>query len=154
MASKTKNPKDSKKQSSLPVVHKILGPKVVGNQQYIPEPPLEEEKRHIYQYHVLIPISIFVKTCAIVGPLPDVSTNLVKLKEYFPTYHRYKPITSRRKSKSSNEVVGAEPTTIVDTREKLSNEPIETTITLYYLSINLRVFHSCPLFKEPENYLS
>lgn len=55
---------------------------------------------------------------------------------------------------SSNEVISVEPTTIVNTQEKLSTEPIETTITLDYLSISLRVIHSCPLFKEPENYLS
>lgn len=154
MESKIKNTKDSKKQSSLPVVHKILGPKVVGSQQYIPKPPLEEEKRRIYQSQILIPTFISGKTHVIAGPLKDVSTNLVKLKEYFPTFHRHKPIASGRKSKSSNEDVGEEPTTIVDTQTKLSTEPIETTITLDYLSIKLRVFRSCPLFKEPKNYLS
>lgn len=58
-----------------------------------------------------------------------------------------------RKPKSRNDVIGAEPTTTIDTQSKPSTEHIETTITLDYLSINLRVFCSCPLFKEPENYL-
>lgn len=47
-----------------------------------------------------------------------------------------------------------EPTSTIDTQANPSNEPTETTITLDYLSTNLRVFRSCPLFKEPENYLS
>ena len=132
MASKSKYPKYFKKQSSLPVVHKILGPKAVGNQQYIPEPPLEEEKRHIYQSQVLIPEPPLEKTRVIYGPLPDVSTNPLKLKYYFPTYHKYKPITGGRKPKYSNEVVGAEPTSTIDTQAKPSNEPTETTITLDY----------------------
>lgn len=28
----------------LALVHKVLGPTTMGNQQYVPEPPLAEEK--------------------------------------------------------------------------------------------------------------
>lgn len=80
MASKIKNSKYSKKQISIPHVHKILGPKVVGNQQYIPEPPHEEKKWLIYQSHVLIIISIFGKTRAIAGLLPNINANSERLK--------------------------------------------------------------------------
>lgn len=41
----TKNTKDSKKSSGLPLVDKILGPNIVGNQQYVPKPLAKEQRR-------------------------------------------------------------------------------------------------------------
>lgn len=154
MASKTKNSKDSKKQTSILLVHKILGSKFVGNQQYILEPPPEEEKWRIYQSQVLIPISISSKTRAIACPLPNINAKHERLKDYFPTYHRTKPIASRKKSKTSDETVSVEPNTVVDTQAKSLTEPIEKPINLDYMSNGLRVFCSCSLSKDPENYLS
>lgn len=118
MASKIKNPKDSKKQTTIPLVHKILGPKVVGNQHYIPETPLEEEKRRIYQSHVLLPILISGKMHGIAGPLPIINANPERLKEYFLVYHRTKPIASRKKLRTSGEIVSTKPNIVVDTQEK------------------------------------
>lgn len=101
------------------------------------EPPLEEEKWRIYQLHVLITISISGNTHAIVILLPNINVNHKRLKEYFLTYHRTKPIASRKKSKTSDETVNAEPNDVVDTQAKSSTEPIEKPINLDYMSITL-----------------
>lgn len=80
----------------------------MGNQQYIPEPPLVEEKRRIYQSQVLIPISISGKTYAMLGPLSYTTTNPDSLKEFFPTYHHYKPIDNGEKPRANDEIEIAE----------------------------------------------
>lgn len=87
----TKATKESNKSSGLAPVHKMLGPNAVGNQPYIVEPPLAEEKRRIYQLQGLIPISVSGKMYAMLGPLSNTTANLDSLREFFPTYHRYKP---------------------------------------------------------------
>lgn len=95
-----KNTKDSRKSQGLPLANRILGPNTVGNQQYVPE-PFTEEQRRISQPHVLIPISIFGKTHAMLGPLSNPNVDPDRLKEVFPTYHRYKPIVCVKKLKVS-----------------------------------------------------
>lgn len=62
----------------MPPCQNILGPKVSKNQEYVPEPPLKEEKRKIYESHVLIAISISSKTYAFMGLLPDPNANSEK----------------------------------------------------------------------------
>lgn len=99
----TKNTKDSKKSSSLPLADKILDPNTVDNQQYVPEPLIEEQRR-IFQSRILIPIFISGKTQDMLGPLSDLNADHSKLKEFFPTYHRYKPITYAKKTKASDEI--------------------------------------------------
>lgn len=141
----TKSSKNSKKQSTLAPVHKIPGPTIVGNQQYIPEPPLEEEKWCIYQSQVLISISIFGMKHAILGPLPYVNVNPAKLKEFFPTYHYNKPIASKKKTRVNTEVT--------EKPSKSSTEPTENPINLDYMN-NFRLFLSFPLFKDPKVYLA
>lgn len=60
MSVKSKAPKNI---SDLPLFATLSGPVMVGNQQYIPKPKTEEQRR-IYASQVLIPISIFGKTHA------------------------------------------------------------------------------------------
>ncbi|KAI5394598.1 hypothetical protein KIW84_061295 [Lathyrus oleraceus] len=78
---KTKAPK---KISELP-------PLTVGNQQYIPEPKTEEQRR-IYASQVRIPVSVSRKNHALSGPLTDLDIDSSKLREIFPYYHKCKPI--------------------------------------------------------------
>lgn len=84
----TKNTKDSRKSQGLPLSDKILGPNIVGNQQYVPE-PLNEEQRMIFQSQVLIPISISGKKHTMLRPLPNPIFDPDRLKDLFPAYHRY-----------------------------------------------------------------
>lgn len=86
--------------------------------------------------------------------LPNINANPERLKEYFPTYLQTKPIASRKKLKTSDETVNAEPNTIVDTKKKSLTEPIEKLINLDYMSNTLRVLRSFPLSEYPKNYLS
>lgn len=86
----TKDTIESRKSSGPALVHKVLGPNVMGNQQYTPEPPHDELKRKIYQSHVLIPIFVSGKTHVMLGPLSDINANPDSLREFFPAYHRYK----------------------------------------------------------------
>lgn len=87
----TKNIKESKKSQDLPLADRIFGPNTVGNQQYVPEYFTEEQ--------ILIPISIYGKTHAIIGPLSTPNVDHDKLKEFFPTYNKYKPIACAKKLK-------------------------------------------------------
>lgn len=77
---KTKAPK---KISELPPFTTLSAPLTVGNQQYIPEPKTEEQRR-IYASWVLIPVSISGKNHALSGPLTDLDIDSSKLREYSP----------------------------------------------------------------------
>lgn len=63
-----------------------------------------KEQRQIYQSRVLIPISITSKTHAMLGPPSDLTIDPEKLKQFFPTYCRYKPITNTRKPRACDEI--------------------------------------------------
>lgn len=88
--------KAPKKISELPPFATLPGPVMVGNQQYIPEPKIEEQRR-IYASQVLIPIFVSSKTHALSGPLVDLDTDFSNLKEYFSSYHKCEPIGKARK---------------------------------------------------------
>lgn len=80
------------------------------------------------------------------GPLPNAMVNPDSLKDFFLTYHRYKPIANGKKPKFSNE-------TVEDLYPDQSIPSIEKPIDLNYMNNGFRVFLSCPLFKDPSNYL-
>lgn len=83
-SSKTKYNKVGKQQQHfLSPVTQIAKPSLVGNQEYIPEPPLLEEKCKIYQSQVLIPLIIASKTHAYMGLFPDPNVDAEKLKLFF-----------------------------------------------------------------------
>lgn len=73
------------------------------------------------------------------------SINPAKLKEFFPTYHRNKPIVSKKRTRVNTEVTDKPTIT--------STELIESPINIDYMN-NFRVFCSCPLFKDPKDYLA
>lgn len=98
VSSKTKNNKVGKQHKDfLSSVTHIAKLSLVGNQEYVPEPPLLEEKRKIYQSQVLIPLTITGKTHMYMGHLPDPNVDAKKLKKFFPTYHCTKPLASKLK---------------------------------------------------------
>lgn len=99
--------------------------------------------------HVLIPISVSGKTHAILGPLSDTTANPDSLREFFLTYHRYKPLSNRNKPKASDEIETAENPHL----DNQSTPLIEKPIDLDYMNNEFRVFRSCPLFKDPSDYL-
>lgn len=84
------------------------------------------------------------------GPLPDPNDDPERLKRVFPTYHRTKPLASQPETNDT------QVETVDDNQAKSSNESLETkkTINLNYISDALRAFHSCPLSKDPEPYLT
>lgn len=92
MASKSKNTKDTK--DSLPMANMFPCAPVIGNQEYVTEPPNHEGKLSIYKSQVLISYSIFEKTYALVGHMYDPAADLTNIKDLFPFYHRTKPIVS------------------------------------------------------------
>lgn len=78
------------------------------------------------------------------GPLSNPNVDPDRLKDFFPTYHRYKPIACIKKPKVNEE--NPNP----DNQGNLSNdEPIDLT----YMNSGFRVFQSCPLFRDPSDYL-
>lgn len=80
-----------------------------------------------------------VKTHALFGPLSDLDTDFSKQKEYFPTYHKCKPIGQAKKPR-------VEPTT--------TEEPkIDETIDLRFMYNEFRVFRATPSFKDPTDYI-
>lgn len=132
-----KNTKDSRKSQTLPFADKILGPNTMGNQQCVLE-PLTEEQRMIFQSQILIPISIYGKTHAMLGPLSNLNVDPNRLKEFSPTYHRYKPITCLKKPKA-NEETHIDENPRPDNQGNLStDEPINLT----YMNQGFRVFRT------------
>lgn len=78
--SKGKNTKESK--DSLPLATKLQSAILAGNQEYVLEPPNQEEKLWIFKSQVLIPYSIFGKTHALMGPMHDPSVDITKLIDF------------------------------------------------------------------------
>ena len=132
--------KAPKKISELPPFTILPSPIMVGNQQYIPEPKTEEQRR-IYASQVLIPVPVSVssKTHALSRPLTDLDTDFSKLKEYFPSYHKCKSIGQAKKPRVELTV----------TENPKTNE----TIDLRFMNNKFRVFCATPSFKEPTDYL-
>lgn len=67
MDPKTKTNKATKE--SLPLAHMLSSANVIGNQEYVPEPPNYKEKLYIYNSQVIIPYSVSVNTDALMGPM-------------------------------------------------------------------------------------
>lgn len=78
MASKIKTSKATKE--SLPLARVLSFASVVGNQEYVPEPPHYEEKNRIYKSQVIIPYSISGNTHALMSPTHDPLVDLTKLR--------------------------------------------------------------------------
>lgn len=83
------------------------------------------------------------------GPLSDPNVDHSKLKEFFPTYHRYKPIACAKKPKASDEIHTEENPNPDNQGNPSTDEPIILT----YMNNVFRVFRSCPLFRDPSDYL-
>lgn len=130
--------KSPKKILELPPFTTLPNPVTVGNQQYIPEPKTEEQRR-IYTSQVLIPFSISGKTHVLSGPLTDIDTDFRKLKEYFPSYHKCKPIGQAKKPRVELTAV--------------ENPNATGTTDLRFMSNEFRVFRTTPSFKDPTDYL-
>lgn len=92
----------SKSKSSLTLDTKIKVTIVAGNQVYVPETSLEEEKARICKSKVLISLYVFDKTHVFLGSLPDPNAKAGKLKEFFPCYHHTKPIVYSKQTTGLN----------------------------------------------------
>ena len=143
-STKSFSSKKSKASTPLPHAHKLNGPTVVGNQQYVPEPPNEKEKDCIYRSQVLIPVFISGVCHAMLGPLPNPDSDPDRLKIFFPTYSHSKPIGA-----------GVKPKTHANTEEQSNQQSSteNTELNLIYLN-NARIFRTCPWSKDPSDYLA
>lgn len=135
-ANRTKAPK---KISELPPFSTLSAPLAVDNRQYIPEPQTEEQHR-IYASRVLIPVSISGKNYALSGPLADLDDDSSKLREFFPSYHKCKPIGQVRN-----------PITETTSTE---NPKAGDIIDLRFMNNGFIVFRATPTFKDPTDYLN
>lgn len=115
----------SRSKNPLPLAAKLNVPLTVGKHEYVPKPPMEEERTRIRKSQVFIPYSISEKTHAFLGPLRDPNVKNEKLKEIFLSYHHTSPITCLR-------------------------QPID----LNYMIATFRVFHSAPSTKNKEDYIA
>ena len=88
---------------------------------------------------MLILVSVSGKTHALSRPLTDLDTNFNKLREYFPPYHKCKPIGQAKK-----------PRVEIFTIE---NSNTSETIDLRFMNNGFRVFRATPSFKDPTGYL-
>lgn len=138
----TKQTKAPKKISDLPPFATLPGPMMMGNQQYIPEPRSEEERR-IYESQVLIPITVSGKNHVLFGPLPNLNIDSSRLRDFFPTYHKCKPIVQAKKLR-------AEKATTTEESQSLTDE----TIDLRFMNNSFRVFRATTSFKDPTDYLN
>lgn len=122
MVSKTKITKAAKEY--LQLAHMLPSANVVGNQEYVPEPPHYEEKLCIYKSQIIIPDSISGNIHALMGPMCDPSVDLTKIMDFSPAYHMTKPVVS-----------------------------IKEPLNLSYMTANLCVFRSAPPSKKHEDYI-
>lgn len=76
-------------------------------------------------------------------PLPNAMVNPYSLKDFFPTYHRYKPIANGKKHRASNEI--AEDLYI----DNQSTPSIEKPIDLDYMKMVLGHFDRVPYSRIP-----
>ncbi|KAI5389696.1 hypothetical protein KIW84_075116 [Lathyrus oleraceus] len=127
--------KAPKKISEVPPFATLSATLAVDNRQYLPEPQTEEQ-RQIYASQVLIPVSVSNKTYALFGPLADLDTDTNKLREFFPSYHKCKPIGQAKNPRTSSS----------------ENTPAENAINLRFMNNGFRAFRATPTFKDPTDY--
>lgn len=137
-----KHTKALKKISGLPPFSMLPGPVMMGNQQYIPEPRTEEQRR-IYEFQVLIPKTVSGKNHDLFGPLPNLNIEPSRPRDFFPTYHKCKPIGQAKKLR-------AERVNTVEESQSLTYE----TIDLRFMNNDFRVFKVTPSLKDPTDYLN
>lgn len=89
MAPLNKNVKASKEH--VPQAYMLHHTTVIGNQEYVLEPPNFEEKLWIYKSRILIPYGISRISHALMGPTLDPAEGLTKFKDLFPAYHSTNP---------------------------------------------------------------
>lgn len=97
---------------------------VNGNQIYVLELPNYEDKLRIYKSHVIIPYYIYEKIHALMGPMYDPYADITNIRDFFPSYHRTKPIVS-----------------------------VKGPLNLEYRIASLRVFRPAPPTKKHEYYI-
>lgn len=74
------------------VVASIITPTLTGNQLYVDEPPLQEEKSFILKLQVLIPFTIVEISHAFSGPFPNINTNVARVSKFSHCYRRTQPL--------------------------------------------------------------
>lgn len=125
--------------SDFPPFATLPGPVMRGNQQHIPELKTEEQRK-IYESQVLILVTISGKTNALLGPLLDLNIDPSKLRDFFPSYHKYKPIGQSKKLRANT----------TEEPQSSTNEPIY----LRFMNTSFRVFRETPSFKDSTDYIN
>lgn len=155
LASKSKASKvSSTYKESFPRASKIAGPFISGNQEYVPKPLHQEEKAHIYQFQVLIPFYISGKTHGFMGPITDPKVDFEKLRDFFHVYQHTRPIASLKPKATYVDETRQSKENVEISAMVLKDTPITTTenpIDLSYMRNSIRVFRSCPLFRDHKN---
>lgn len=132
---------------------KISKATLVGNQEYIPEPFLEE-KCSIYASQVIIPLAISDEIHVYMGPLP--SFDMKSLKYFIPTQHKHRPLASKNSLNDRGKVIFVEEKNEKENNVRSSKKVslAHETIHLEYMTNTLKVFRDIPLAKDPEPYYS
>lgn len=134
-----KSTKVQKKISDIPPFAMLPGPVMRGNQQYIHDPRTGEQRK-IYESQVLIPVTVSGKTNALLGSFPDLHPDPSKLRDFFSTYHKCKPIGHAKKLRAST----------TEESQSSTNEPTN----LRFMNNGFRVFRATPSFKYPTDYIN
>lgn len=92
----TKAHKQQQEASSQPITQ-IPRPTLLGNQEYVREPPLHEEKTRSYASQVLIPLTNSGETHAFMCPIPDPNAYVNLISDFFLVNHKTMPLASKKK---------------------------------------------------------
>lgn len=84
------------------------------------------------------------------GPLSNPNVDHDKLKEFFQTYHKYNKHIACTKKPKVNEETHTEENSNPDNQ---GNPSTNERINLTYMNSGFTVFRSCPLFRDPSDYL-
>lgn len=71
---------------------------LVDKHNYVPEPPMEENKTVIWASHILIPFSIYGTIHTFLGPSLTASKKPEHLNKFFPCHTGHKPIILQGKA--------------------------------------------------------
>lgn len=119
---------------------------LVGNQEFVPELPLLEEKRKMYTSQVIIPLSIAGETRAFMGLIPDPNVNVDSI--FFPIYNKTRSKVSKNKVDDKGKPIHVETVEIQkdqatsSTKALITSAIISFPIPLYFSHIFFPYFYA------------
>lgn len=126
----------------------------MGNEEYVPEPPLLEEKSRIYAFQVPIPLIISGETHVFVGHVPNLNSDASLISILFHVYHRTRPLANKKKLDDKGKLLTVAQPKPQQYQVKSSTDAsiVYDSISLDYMNNTLKVFSSTPLAKDHEPY--